>query len=92
MGKIKAFLNRKKTAVMVACFTALCCVSAFAAEDVSGGSMAEITTALQTGFTQVAADIIKVIAIAVVAVIGVVGVKVSVKGAIKFFKSMASGS
>lgn len=90
MQKIKVFLCKKRGMLITAMVAVMCCVSAFA-EEPAGDSMGEITTALQSGFTQTAGDILKVIAIAVVAVMSVVGVKVAVKSAIKFFKSMSGG-
>lgn len=51
--------------------------------------MEAVTTALTSGFTSAAGDILPVIAVAVTAAIGVIGVKIAAKSGISFFSSLA---
>lgn len=80
LGKIRA----KRLVVMCMVLT-LCMASASAAE----GDTATITTAFQTGFTQMASDALGMIAVIIPIALGVAGAVFLSRKALGWFKSLA---
>lgn len=91
MRKFKSWLQGKtaKMGVTLSALAVALCGSAFAAgEDTATGSDA-VVTAFQTGFTSMASDALKMIAVIIPIALGVAGVIWLARKALSWFKSMA---
>lgn len=84
MGKWMQMIHSKKLAVMC---LAICLCTAFASA--AEGDTATITTAFQTGFTQMASDALGMIAVIIPIALGVAGAVFLSRKAIGWFKSLA---
>lgn len=87
MGKIKAFINRHKSALAVSAVSASLMVSsalsAFAAD--GDTTVSDVQTAFSTGIQNISSQLMSYLGITILAVIGVVGAYFSIRKAISFF-------
>lgn len=86
MGKIKAFINRHKSALAVSAVSASLMVSsalsAFAAD---GDTTTDVQAAFSAGIQNIQGELMKYLALSIGAVIVVVGGYFSIRKAISFF-------
>lgn len=84
MGKWMQMIHSKKLAVMC---MAICLCTAFASA--AEGDNSAITTAFQTGFTQIASDALGMIALIIPIALGIAGAVFLSRKALGWFKSMS---